>query len=109
MEVHGLHRIAGDGVHGVQYLGHSEQVPVVLPVAVAPIPAQAGHERWAGHAGVGDEVAADLQVPMYVEIHTPWLSQKYDGYIKILHFLMRYRNLTLFQGCLLYTSDAADE
>lgn len=42
--------------------------------------------------------AADLQVPIYVEIHTPWLSQKYDGYIKILHFLQRYRNLTLFQG-----------
>jgi len=42
--------------------------------------------------------ATDLRIPLYMEIHTPWLTEKYDGYIKILHFLQRYENLTLFQG-----------
>ena len=63
VEVHGLHRVAGDRVYRVQDLAHAEQVPVVLPVAVATVPPQAGHEGWAGDARVGDDVVADVQVP----------------------------------------------
>jgi FkbM family methyltransferase len=43
------------------------------------------------------ENAGDLQVPIYVEIHTPWLSQKRGGFERILDFMRRYKNLTLFQ------------
>ena len=63
VEVHGFHRVAGDRVYRVQDLAHLEQVPVVLTVAVATVATQAGHERWAGDARVGDDVVADVQVP----------------------------------------------
>jgi len=58
VEVHRFHRVAGEGVDGVEHVAELEQIAVVLPVAVTPVAAQAGDERWAGHRGVGDPVAA---------------------------------------------------
>tara|TARA_B100000959_G_C14988701_1_gene626747 strand:+ start:3470 stop:4210 length:741 start_codon:yes stop_codon:yes gene_type:complete len=43
------------------------------------------------------ENAPDIKVPIFIEIHTPWLSQGEDGYKKILDFMGRYKNITLFQ------------
>lgn len=48
--------------------------------------------------GMEDVILANspcLEVPVYVAIHTPWLSQKYAGYESILRFLSRYSRLTL--------------
>ena len=43
-----------------------EQVPVVAAVTISTVSAQAGHERGAGHAGVSDDVAADMEVAFRV-------------------------------------------
>ena len=43
------------------------------------------------------ENASDIKVPIFIEVHTPWLSQEEDGYRKILDFMSRYENMTLFQ------------
>ena len=43
------------------------------------------------------ENASDIKVPIFIEVHTPWLSQEEDGYRKILDFMDRYENMTLFR------------
>ena len=66
VEIHGLDGVASHRMDGVEHLAQFEQVPVVAAVAVPTVPAQAGHERGAGHAGVGDHVAADVEVAFRV-------------------------------------------
>ena len=66
VEVHGLHGVASHRMDGIEHLAQFEQVPVVVAVAVPTVPAQTGHERGAGHTGVGDDVAADMEVAFRV-------------------------------------------
>ena len=63
VEVHGLHRVAGHGVDGVQHLAQLDEVPVVVAIAVPAVSSQAGDERRASHAGEGEDVAAHVEIP----------------------------------------------
>jgi len=40
----------------------------------------------------------DIHVPIFVEMHTPWLSQGKEGFDKIMKYLERYNQIYLFMG-----------
>jgi len=66
VQVHGFDGVSRHRVDGVEDLPHLDEVPVVVPVAVAPVASQAGDEGRAGNRRVDDVVAAEHEVSVGV-------------------------------------------